>query len=163
IRRPARIDHQSRRQPQARNPDRPARGSRRGPRARLRQSGRQADDDADARYRGFVARVDGSVPGVVRSRAGVRRRGDTAQPDGGSLPIPKLTLPAVPQGETGAVREAAKMLVSAERPLIRPGKLARTPAGWDLLVHLAELLQAPVDVGTYGSWQDFPSWHALYG
>ena len=25
------------------------------------------------------------------------------------------------------------------------------------------MLQAPVDVGAYGSWQDFPSWHALYG
>jgi thiamine pyrophosphate-dependent acetolactate synthase large subunit-like protein len=31
------------------------------------------------------------------------------------------------------------------------------------LVELAELLQAPVDVGGYGSWQDFPSWHPLYG
>ncbi len=88
---------------------------------------------------------------------------EAAIPNGMSLPIPKLTMPAVPQGESGAVREAAKLLVGAERPLIRPGKLARTPAGWDLLLQLAELLQAPVDVGTYGSWQDFPSWHALYG
>jgi thiamine pyrophosphate-dependent acetolactate synthase large subunit-like protein len=61
------------------------------------------------------------------------------------------------------VREAARLLVAAERPLIRTGKLARTQAGWDALLELAELLQAPVDVGTYGSWQDFPSWHALYG
>jgi thiamine pyrophosphate-dependent acetolactate synthase large subunit-like protein len=61
------------------------------------------------------------------------------------------------------VREAARLLASAERPLIRTGKLARTAAGWDRLIELAELLQAPVDVGTYGSWQDFPSWHALYG
>ena len=51
----------------------------------------------------------------------------------------------------------------AERPLIRTGKLARTSAGWDRLIELAELLQAPVDVGGYASWQDFPSWHALYG
>ena len=88
---------------------------------------------------------------------------EAAIPNGMSLPIPKLTLPAIPQGETGAVREAAKWLANAERPLLRPGKLARTPAGWDLLLELAELLQSPVDVGTYGSWQDFPSWHALYG
>ncbi|HZF27852.1 MAG TPA: thiamine pyrophosphate-binding protein [Gammaproteobacteria bacterium] len=79
------------------------------------------------------------------------------------LRVPKLTMPSPPQGDAGAVREAARWLAAAERPLIRPGKLARTPAGWDRLVELAELLQAPVDVGTYGSWQDFPSWHPLYG
>jgi thiamine pyrophosphate-dependent acetolactate synthase large subunit-like protein len=83
--------------------------------------------------------------------------------DGSRLQIPRLTMPSIPQGESGAVREAARLLASAERPLIRTGKLARTPAGWDRIIELAELLQAPVDVGTYGSWQDFPSWHALYG
>jgi acetolactate synthase-1/2/3 large subunit len=83
--------------------------------------------------------------------------------DPSKLTVPRLTMPSLPQGDTAAVREAARLLVAAERPLIRPGKLARTPAGWDLLVELAELLQAPVDVGTYASWQDFPSWHALYG
>ena len=60
-------------------------------------------------------------------------------PNGMSLPIPKLIMPSVPQGESGAVREAAKLLVAAQRPLIRPGKLARTPAGWELLVQLAEI------------------------
>jgi acetolactate synthase-1/2/3 large subunit len=84
-------------------------------------------------------------------------------PDRASLHVPKLHKPAPPQGDSGAVRQAAEWLVAAERPLIRSGKLARTPAGWDLLVELAELLQAPVDVGNYASWQDFPSWHALYG
>jgi thiamine pyrophosphate-dependent acetolactate synthase large subunit-like protein len=69
----------------------------------------------------------------------------------------------MPQGDSGAVREAARLLANAERPLIRTGKLARTSAGWDRLIELAELLQAPVDVGGYASWQDFPSWHALYG
>jgi hypothetical protein len=72
-------------------------------------------------------------------------------------------MPSLPQGDSAAVREAARLLVAAERPLIRPGKLARTSAGWDRLIELAELLQAPVDVGGYASWQDFPSWHALYG
>jgi acetolactate synthase-1/2/3 large subunit len=84
-------------------------------------------------------------------------------PDPSKLTVPRLTMPSLPQGDSAAVREAARLLVAAERPLIRPGKLARTPAGWDLLVELAELLQAPVDVGSYASWQDFPSWHALYG
>lgn len=79
------------------------------------------------------------------------------------LRIPQLSLAHPPQGDTGSVREAARWLVTAERPLIRSQKLARTPAGWDALLELAELLQAPVDVGGYASWQDFPSWHALYG
>lgn len=84
-------------------------------------------------------------------------------PDRSKLHVPRLTLTSFPQGDANAVREAAKWLVAAERPLIRPHKLARTAAGWDLLIQLAEFLQAPVDVGTYGSWQDFPSWHPLYG
>lgn len=84
-------------------------------------------------------------------------------PDRAELHVPKLTRTAPPQGDAGAVREAARWLVEAERPLIRSGKLARTAAGWDSLLELAELLQVPVDVGTYASWQDFPSWHRLYG
>jgi thiamine pyrophosphate-dependent acetolactate synthase large subunit-like protein len=83
--------------------------------------------------------------------------------DPARLTVPRLTLPSIPQGDAGAVREAARLLAAAERPLIRTGKLGRTSAGWDRVIELAELLQAPVDVGTYGSWQDFPSWHALYG
>ena len=79
------------------------------------------------------------------------------------LHVPELSLAAPPQGDANAVREAARLLVNAEQPLIRSFKLARTEAGWNRLIELAELLQAPVDVGTYGSWQDFPSWHKLYG
>jgi acetolactate synthase-1/2/3 large subunit len=77
--------------------------------------------------------------------------------------IPELVRPSPPQGESTAVREAARLLVNAESPLLLPRKLARTPRGWDLMIELAETLQAPVDVGTYGSWQDFPSWHPLWG
>ena len=84
-------------------------------------------------------------------------------PDPSKLTVPRLSMPSIPQGDSGAVREAARLLATAERPLIRPAKLARTSAGWDRLIELAELLQAPVDVGGYASWQDFPSWHALYG
>ena len=84
-------------------------------------------------------------------------------PDPAKLTVPRLSMPSIPQGDSAAVREAARLLSSAERPLIRTGKLARTSAGWDRLIELAELLQAPVDVGGYASWQDFPSWHALYG
>ena len=82
-------------------------------------------------------------------------------PDPSKLTVPRLSMPSMPQGDSGAVREAARLLTTAERPLIRTGKLARTSAGWDRLIELAELLQAPVDVGGYASWQDFPSWHSL--
>jgi acetolactate synthase I/II/III large subunit len=77
--------------------------------------------------------------------------------------IPELVRTSPPQGDSNAVREAARLLVAAESPLLLPRKLARTPRGWDLMIELAEALQAPVDVGTYGSWQDFPSWHPLWG
>jgi thiamine pyrophosphate-dependent acetolactate synthase large subunit-like protein len=77
--------------------------------------------------------------------------------------IPELALASPPQGETAAVREAARLLVGAETPLIQIAKMGRTPKAWDLLVELAETLQAPVDVMGYSSWQKFPSWHGLYG
>jgi thiamine pyrophosphate-dependent acetolactate synthase large subunit-like protein len=82
----------------------------------------------------------------------------------GSEPrIPELVVPSPPQGEAAAVREAARMLVAAESPLIQIAKLGRTPKAWDLLIELADTLQAPVDVMGYSSWQKFPSWHPLYG
>jgi thiamine pyrophosphate-dependent acetolactate synthase large subunit-like protein len=77
--------------------------------------------------------------------------------------IPELVVPAPPQGESAAVREAARMLVASENPLIQIAKLGRTPKAWDLLIELAETLQAPVDTLGYSSWQKFPSWHPLYG
>lgn len=84
-------------------------------------------------------------------------------PDRSALRIPALTLAAPPQGDGNAVREAARLLVDAETPLIQAHKIGRTPRAWDLMLELAETLQAPVDVGTYGSWQTFPSWHRFYG
>ncbi|MBI3048389.1 MAG: thiamine pyrophosphate-binding protein [Acidobacteria bacterium] len=83
--------------------------------------------------------------------------------DRSGLRIPALTLAAPPQGDANAVREAARLLVNAETPLIQAHKIGRTPRAWDLMLELAEALQAPVDVGTYGSWQTFPSWHRFYG
>jgi thiamine pyrophosphate-dependent acetolactate synthase large subunit-like protein len=88
---------------------------------------------------------------------------DSRISDRARLRIPTLTMPAPPQGDINAVRDAARLLVNAESPLIMLGKLARTQKGWDSMIQLAELLQAPVFVGTYGSWQDFPNRHKLYG
>ncbi len=77
--------------------------------------------------------------------------------------IPELIMPAIPQGDAAAVREAARMLVAAQSPLIQIAKMGRTPKAWDLLIELSEALQAPVDVMGYSSWQKFPSWHPMYG
>ncbi len=77
--------------------------------------------------------------------------------------VPELIMPAPPQGDPAAVREAARMLVAAQNPLIQIAKMGRTPKAWDLLIELSEALQAPVDVMGYSSWQKFPSWHPMYG
>jgi acetolactate synthase I/II/III large subunit len=77
-----------------------------------------------------------------------------------NLRIPKLTLTTPPQGDTNAVLEAARLLVSAENPLIVAGRAARTPNGINLLVELAEALQAPVN--DERQRMNFPSRHPLY-
>jgi len=63
---------------------------------------------------------------------------------GQPLYIPKYVPTAPPQGEVGAVREAARLLANAERPVIVADRAVNTQRGMDLLVQLAELLQAPV-------------------
>jgi acetolactate synthase-1/2/3 large subunit len=75
------------------------------------------------------------------------------------LAIPKLSMPAPPQGERGAVEQAARMLVAAEYPVFVADRLARTPNGMKLLVELAETLQAAVI--DQGSRMNFPSRHPL--
>ena len=62
-------------------------------------------------------------------------------------PIPKLVMPSPPAADLGSVREIAKMLVAAENPRIQAGRAVRTPAGIQMMVELAELLQMPVSVG----------------
>jgi acetolactate synthase-1/2/3 large subunit len=75
------------------------------------------------------------------------------------LPVPRLTMPAAPAGERGAVEEAARMLVAAENPVFVADRLARTPNGMTLLVELADVLQAGVI--DEGSRMNFPSRHPL--
>ena len=75
------------------------------------------------------------------------------------LRIPKLTLTSPPQGDSGAVAEAAALLVAAQNPVIVADRAARTPAGLARLVELAEVLQAPVI--DQGGRMNFPSRHPL--
>jgi thiamine pyrophosphate-dependent acetolactate synthase large subunit-like protein len=76
-----------------------------------------------------------------------------------TLYIPKYMAAAPPQAEVGALREAAKMLVNAENPVIVVDRVARTAAGVKYLIELAELLQAPV-VNQNGR-MNFPNGHYL--
>jgi acetolactate synthase I/II/III large subunit len=76
-----------------------------------------------------------------------------------SLYIPKYVPTAPPQADSNAVREAARLLANAERPVIVADRAARTPAGVKLLVELAEALQAPVV--DQGSRLNFPNSHYL--
>ena len=62
----------------------------------------------------------------------------------GALRVPQLSLAAPPQADSGAVAEAARLLVAADSPLLIADRLARTPAGLARLIELAELLQAAV-------------------
>ncbi len=80
-------------------------------------------------------------------------------PAGQAPLIPKLTLDSFPVGEEGAVREAAKMLVAAENPIIVADRAARTPLGMKLVIELAETLQAGVI--DQGGRVNFPWRHPL--
>ena len=77
----------------------------------------------------------------------------------GRLRVPKLTLTSPPQGDSGAIAEAARLLVNAQNPVIIADRAARTPAGMTHLIELAEALQAPVV--DQGGRMNFPTRHSL--
>lgn len=68
------------------------------------------------------------------------QEGEVAQ----QLLIPKLPRTAPPAGDEGAVRETARLLVAAQRPVIIADRAARTPEGLRLMIELAEALQVAV-------------------
>ncbi len=75
------------------------------------------------------------------------------------LRMPKLTLSIPPQGDSGAVAEAAKMLVAAQNPVILADRACRSQEGMQRMVELAEALNAPcVDIG---GRMNFPTTHFL--
>ncbi|HMF95792.1 MAG TPA: thiamine pyrophosphate-dependent enzyme [Vicinamibacterales bacterium] len=75
------------------------------------------------------------------------------------LAIPKLAIPAPPEGDSRAVAEVARLLVAAEHPVIVADRYARTPAAMAHLVELAETLQAGVI--SLGGRLNFPTRHPL--
>jgi acetolactate synthase-1/2/3 large subunit len=76
-----------------------------------------------------------------------------------SLRIPKFSKVIPPQGDDGALAEAAKLLVAAQNPVIIADRVARTHAGMARLVEFAEALQCPV-IDLAGR-MNFPSRHPL--
>ena len=75
------------------------------------------------------------------------------------LRIPRVTRWIPPQGDSGALAEAAKMLVAAENPVIIADRAARSQEGMKRLVELAEALNAPVV--DLGGRMNFPTTHYL--
>ena len=73
--------------------------------------------------------------------------------------IPAMTPTRRPVGDAAAIQEAAQWLVAAEAPAIAADRLAHDQQGMDLLVELAEALQAPV-VNLRGRL-NFPNTHHL--
>jgi thiamine pyrophosphate-dependent acetolactate synthase large subunit-like protein len=79
--------------------------------------------------------------------------------NGEELYIPRYTPTSPPQGDTGAVKEAARLLVKGQNPVIVVDRAARTENGVRLLVQLAEALQARVV--DMGGRMNFPKTHHL--
>ena len=73
--------------------------------------------------------------------------------------IPKLARSRPAQGDRAALAEAAKWLVAAQNPVIIADRAVRNQEGVQLMVELAEALQAPVV--DLGGRMNFPSAHAL--
>ncbi len=65
-------------------------------------------------------------------------------PQNVSLRIPKLTLDAAPQGDSGSVAEAAKLLVAADNPVVIAGHVVRSQGGMQQFIEFAEALQVPI-------------------
>jgi thiamine pyrophosphate-dependent acetolactate synthase large subunit-like protein len=76
-----------------------------------------------------------------------------------NLKIPKLTMSIPSQGDSGAVAEAAKLLLAAEHPVILADRASRSPEGMTRLIELAEALNAPVV--DLGGRMNFPTTHHL--
>jgi acetolactate synthase-1/2/3 large subunit len=116
---------------------------------------------AESAVRAYKIAMTPPMEPVVIVADAVMQEEPIPEADRGRLVIPKLTLASPPAGDYGAVKEAAKMLVAAENPVIVAGRVARTPEGIDLLIQLAETLQAPVLDRHFR--MNFPTSHPLYG
>ena len=96
-------------------------------------------------------------PVAISLDAGIQQ--EPIKNNGEKLYIPRYVASSPPQGDTGAVKEAARLLANAQNPVIVADRAARTENGVRLLVQLAELLQAQVI--DQGGRMNFPKTHYL--
>ncbi|HET6142512.1 MAG TPA: thiamine pyrophosphate-binding protein [Candidatus Acidoferrales bacterium] len=115
------------------------------------------DHFAESAVRAYKIAVTPPMAPVLIVADGELQEG--AVDDDAKINIPKLTRAMPPQGDSGSVAEAARMLVAADNPVILLERTARTPDGLKYAVELAELLQAPVI--DLGARMNFPSRHPL--
>jgi acetolactate synthase I/II/III large subunit len=96
-------------------------------------------------------------PVMIALDAGLQQ--NSIKPEEKDLYIPKYIAPSPPHADPAALREAAKLLVNAQNPVIVADRCARTQAGVDSLIQLAELIQAPVV--SQQNRMNFPNTHHL--
>src|SRR5262249_46616233 len=128
--------------------------------ARIHQMGRSAGLVAAFRRVGGARLQDrndaADGPGLSLARC---RTAGKSDPECEKFAHSQIRAGTPPQGDSGALAAAAKMLVEAQNPLIICHRVARTPAGMDGLIQLAETLQCGV-IDNVGR-MNFPSRHPL--
>jgi thiamine pyrophosphate-dependent acetolactate synthase large subunit-like protein len=96
-------------------------------------------------------------PVAISLDAGLQQ--EPMRDNGEKLYIPRYVPTSPPQGDSSAVKEAARLLANAQNPVIVVDRAARGENGVRLLVQLAEALQAQVI--DQGSRMNFPKTHYL--
>jgi thiamine pyrophosphate-dependent acetolactate synthase large subunit-like protein len=114
---------------------------------------------AQSFVRGYKVAMTPPYGPVMLSLDGGLQQEPIREREGEKLYIPRYVPTAPPQADSGAVKEAARLLAAAQNPIIVADRAARTPNGIALLVQLAELLQARVV--DQGGRMNFPKTHPL--
>lgn len=115
---------------------------------------------AESTVRGY-ALACAQPPGPVLITAdGKLQEMELGKKEEAKLKIPKLSMGTQAVADPAALKDAARMLVAAENPVILVDRYARSQKGVDALVRLAELLQAPVVDNR--SRMNMPTQHYLY-
>ena len=99
---------------------------------------------ADSTVRAYALATTAPMGPVLITADGDMQEDPIPAEEASHLRIPQLRARAHPQGDSGAVREAARMLVAAENPVIYVNRYGRTENAPALLIELAELLNAAV-------------------
>ena len=116
---------------------------------------------AESAVRAYKVAVTPPQGTVVLVADGVLQEEPVSPEDRRKLYVPRLAKTAPPAADASAIADVARMLVSAENPLIVAGRSARTAEGLKLLVELAELVQARVMDRRMR--MNFPTRHPLFG